>query len=133
MNLNELAPVIIALFVNIPGIVSLYFLWKKSKIEAKQNDVDLADKYEKMASRAAQTILDKSVRIDELEKKVNRIEELEKMVEKLSCELQEEKAARIDATKRALLFENWASRLVVQISRANMTPVSLTEDKDQLV
>lgn len=131
MSSSDITTLIIAFLVNIPGIVSLIFLWRKSRVDQKQGEVDVATKYELLASKAAQSILDKSIRIEDLENKISKIEDLEKMVEKLSFELSEEKKARIEAEKRALLFENWATRLVVQISKANMTPVPLHEPENQ--
>ena len=128
MTIQDILSLVGTVLINIPAIISLYFLWKKSKTETKTGDVNVALAYQKMAYDAAEKNKERDIRIEDLQKKVDKIEDLERMVNKLSSELAEEKKARIDAENRAILYENWSVRLVVQISKANMTPVGLHEE-----
>jgi hypothetical protein len=86
----ELIQILIALLAALPGVGALYIQLRRSKADIMTVEADTSAKFEKIARDAAQSIIDKSLRIQLLENGMivlqNEINVLQKEKQLLACE-----------------------------------------------
>lgn len=91
-----------------PGLVALYQNRNKSKAETTGLSADTAEKFQRLADKAAERVAAMQIRLDAVE---DQLQSMEKQLR--------------DSEARAAKFEGWAKRLAGQVTSLGGIPVPL--------
>lgn len=111
-------PIILAVIASSPGIISLIRQYKKDKAEERVIEADTSERYERIARSAADQVITKSARIDDLEKSI----------EILKTQMEELRRDKYLLAEKNRKLENRV-KILEETLEANNIPVPNGKDK----